>query len=333
MLPVYYTTITDKEGRSRGFSEDELGEFDREIDLLDFEEALKASGYMPQYLGYSESLVRNLLALKHCVLWNLNQGLFGNAREAQVPALCDLLGIVFTGSGTWTALVTQDKTLSANLVENNVSGIRVAKSFSIESLKKLEAVSSLPFTGPYFIKPRFEGSSRGIYEDAKQHTFEKVYKKCVELLSKWGPVRIEQYINGIDISANLSCKDDGTLVAHEPMAILTSKTIDTATTKSDYLNLTRNITSLKEIYPDKVEFVKSKTLELSSVFRAKHYFRIDLRLDESSGEVYFLETNLTPNFALHDEFVMGAQKIGISFQELLKNISSAAYLELSRNVI
>ena len=79
-----------------------------------------------------------------------------------------------------------------------------------------------------------------------------------------------------------------------------------------------------------IDFIKLKTLELGKIFRAKHYLRIDLRLDEISGEIYFLEANLTPNFALHDEFVMGAQELGISFKELLGNITKAAYYEFKQ---
>lgn len=85
---------------------------------------------------------------------------------------------------------------------------------------------------------------------------------------------------------------------HEPLVIKTTKRIDTATTKEDFSNTIRQIMPLKDFYPDLVEFTKIKSIEIAKLFKAKHYFRLDLKVEDKTKQVYFIEANLTPNFSI-----------------------------------
>lgn len=65
MLPIYYTTITCTEGSSFGFAKDELGEFDREVDLVDFENALRSNSFDPKFIGNGRETALMLQLIYH----------------------------------------------------------------------------------------------------------------------------------------------------------------------------------------------------------------------------------------------------------------------------
>lgn len=328
---LYYSTITDNDGRSHGFGELELGEFDKAEDLPTFEAALERNRFKAKNLGYGADLARNLLAKSPCLLWNLNQGLFGETRETQVPSLCDLLGVTLVGSGTWTALVSQDKSLAALLVEQQgTPPLVVPSSVEAETCGEAHALNP-PFEGPWFVKPRFEGSSRGISAANLQPTRDGMRAQAGKIAARWGAVRVERYVAGIDVSGNAAVDASGRLRPLPPVAIICEDVADTAEMKADYTNTRRRQLPLADIAPEGVDPVLSAVEQLCRIFRARHYLRTDLRYVPETGEVYFLEANLTPTFAVHDEFVLAAMLGGRSFDELIGDIAEAAWQDFLIN--
>ena len=90
-----------------GYSEEETAEFDKESTVEGLEKALKALGHKTERIGHVKNLVKSLAEGKRWdLVFNIAEGLFGLAREAQVPALLEAYEIPHVFSDAFTLAVT-----------------------------------------------------------------------------------------------------------------------------------------------------------------------------------------------------------------------------------
>jgi D-alanine-D-alanine ligase len=329
MLPesLHYTTITEREGRQAGFHDDELGEFDWECDLQFLEQTLHNLGIQPIKLpGAGASLTITLAEAKPPLLWNLNSGLRGPTREAQVPVLCGILGIPLIGSGAWTAFMTQDKTLAAELVKTSGVAVSVPKGTALRTWNDFSRLHQLEQTGTFFVKPNGEGSSRGISKASIVKSPSRLRAQCQTIFRQWGAVRVEQFVDGWDISANASIGPDGNISALEPVLLRHPDGIYTGAMKNRLptAGLSQR-TALREVDKRLAVKVQEVVGHLVRLFSFRHYARFDLRFDPRRRKIFFLEANLCPSFSPDDDFMLSAELSGMSFQETIRNIIAAGF--------
>src|SRR6185436_19839175 len=91
------------------------------------------------------------------ICFNIAEGLGGDAREAQVPALLEMLQIPYTGSRVLTNAISLDKTLTKRIWRDRRLPVAPFQEFVIgdESLRP-----ELNF--PLFVKPSREGTGMGV---------------------------------------------------------------------------------------------------------------------------------------------------------------------------
>ena len=324
---VRVTSITDRDGLAYGFTAEELGEFDAMDDLEALFESMRRADFEPCFIGHGRKLVTTLLESPDPMLvWNLNQGLSGITREAQAPTICEMLGHGLIGSGGWTAAVSQDKWMSGLLISDaELANVHVPKTLAIENRFDLDRFSSLPFPGPWFVKPRFEGSSRGVNDRSLCFDTDVAFSQARAILDRWGPVLIQEFIPGIDVSANAAVDNKGNLIPLEPIAVLTKHGIDCAEMKLDNTGIIRRKQPLAEIDSTGADHARKAIMDICTIFRACHYLRIDFRFVPETRKLFFLEANITPTFTARDDFSLGGQPLGWDFDRIVSNILNAAW--------
>ena len=229
---LYYTTISDRQAYAMGFDFQSLGEFDLEKDIAVIECILSELDIEPVRLGYGATLISQLERERPSLLWNLNSGVLGFAREAQVPALCEMLAIPIVGPRAWTGVVTQDKSLACCWVASESrEPVAIAPSVLIRDRSEITRLQTLPTGLRYITKPNHDESSRGITFDSVQSELAALKAKVLETLDRWGPVRVEQFIDGINISANAATDDEGNVVPLEPIFVEVKEPVDSGLTK------------------------------------------------------------------------------------------------------
>src|SRR2546429_178329 len=88
-----------------GLPDDWQGELDSPLAA-----ALRARGHDVVELGDGRRLIERLLADPPDLVFNIAEGHgVGRSREARVPAVCEMLGIPYTGSDPLTLAVALDK--------------------------------------------------------------------------------------------------------------------------------------------------------------------------------------------------------------------------------
>lgn len=138
-------------------ADDHDAEFDSPATIAVIRDAIASLGHEVIGIEADRSLPAALLATEVDVVFNVAEGRGGRGREAQVPALLELLGIPYTGSDPVALGVTLDKSLASTLVR--AVGVATPRAFLMAA-----PTDPVPRDFPYpaVVKPVHEGSSKGI---------------------------------------------------------------------------------------------------------------------------------------------------------------------------
>lgn len=183
-----------------GLSEEELAEFDREDTILGIEGGVRAAGHEPVRIGSARRLVESLAQGEHYdLVFNIAEGLFGTARESQVPAILDVYGIPYTFSDPLVLAVALHKGLAKHVVR--AAGVPTADFRVVESTRDLESLT-LPF--PLFVKPVAEGTSKGVTPASLVRDRRQLVSSTSALLERFRqPVLVETYLPGRELTVGI----------------------------------------------------------------------------------------------------------------------------------
>jgi len=308
---------------AEGYSELETAEFDR-IDTIDsLENALRSLGHTTDRIGHVRQLVSCLAAGDRWdLVFNICEGLRGIAREAQVPALLEAYSIPCTFGDPVAMTVCLHKGLTKTLVEK--SGMPTPQFVVVETMSDLAKVN-LPF--PLFAKPIAEGTGKGVSPASRISSAAELSQVCAALLSDFRqPVLVETYLSGREFTVGILGSGDDARVLGTLEIVLLS---DAEPGAYSYLNKERceELVRYDLVRSDNdPEVAEAERIALISwrELNGRDAGRIDLRSD-GSGQPNFIEANpLAGLHPEHSDLPMIATKVGMSFQELIRQIVESA---------
>lgn len=306
-------------------------EFDTPETIARLSEALKRLGHevhLVEVSGSPTRLMARLEALKPDLVFNTAEGMTGRYREAFYPALFDQLGLPFTGSDAYTCALTLDKQASKVLVA--AEGVKVPRGVFVDEWTGYER----PDLGyPVIVKPNFEGSSKGINQEAIVESAELLDARVQEVLAKYpSGVIIEEFIAGRDVTVPFLevCEgaDEGVL----PVALYH---FDDEATKGARYKIYDY--ALKNELSDAVHVVvpsglgealeaklKAAALKAIRTLGVRDLGRVDFRLGDD-GEFYFIEVNALPSLEPGASIYECAALVGLgSVEEVLGAVIKSA---------
>jgi D-alanine-D-alanine ligase len=136
---------------------DALAEYDSIETVQALEDALMAGGHEVILLEADESLLDTVRQEDPDICFNIAEGLYGDARESQVPALLEMLGIPYTGSQVLAHALSLDKAMTKRIWRDN--GLPTAP---FQIFRRGDEPLEERMTFPLFVKPVHEGSGMGI---------------------------------------------------------------------------------------------------------------------------------------------------------------------------
>ncbi len=140
-----------------GAPADALAEYDSPETIDAMETALAGAGHGVIRLEADESMLDSVRRYAPDICFNIAEGLRGEAREAQVPALLEMLGIPYTGSSVLAHAISLDKAATKRIWRD--CGLPTPP-FQVFSTGNERLDPRLPF--PLFVKPLSEGTGMGI---------------------------------------------------------------------------------------------------------------------------------------------------------------------------
>ena len=332
----------DAQPKPEGVPPDAFADFDH-IETIDtLRAAIETDGHETVFIQADMDLPYALRDAKPDICFNIAEGLGGDAREAQVPALLEMLQIPYTGSRVLTNGISLDKTLTKRIWRDRRLPVASFQEFILgdEPLRP-----ELKF--PLFVKPAREGTGMGVDTKAIVKNEKELRERTSYIINTYQqPALVEDFLPGREFTVGVLGRSDAKLYSRNPewyekdgfhrFPILE-------------LDMTRSVTPKvysqaskskevgeegapgyicpAEIEPELEKKLKYFALRAHQLLNALDISRTDIRLDEE-GNPRVLEINtlpgLTPNYS---DLCLQAKAEGIRYEDLILEI---LYLGASR---
>jgi len=185
-------------GNIKGDSELVHGDEQKTITRKSIAQILKEK-YQVIEIPADENILSKLKQSKIDMALNLSTGVRGESRQSQIPAILEMEGIPYIGSGILSHGLALNKAMAKIIFEYNKIPTPKFQIFN-NHLEKLDPNLSFPL----IVKPACEGSGFGIYKDSVVHNQSQLRKKVEFLLSKYQPpVLVEEFIEGREFTVGI----------------------------------------------------------------------------------------------------------------------------------
>ncbi|HET9905184.1 MAG TPA: hypothetical protein VFQ23_01040, partial [Anaerolineales bacterium] len=182
----------DTQPKPDGVPPDAFADFDH-IETIDFiRAALETDGHQTVFIHADADLPYALRDEKPDICFNIAEGLGGDAREAQVPALLEMMRIPYTGSRVLTNGISLDKTLTKRIWRDRRLPVAPFQEFAAgdEPLRP-----ELNF--PLFVKPAREGTGMGVDTKAIVKNEKELRERAMYIIDTYQqPALVETFLPG-----------------------------------------------------------------------------------------------------------------------------------------
>lgn len=322
--------LAEKHQPKPGEPRDKAAELDSAETVEALQEALTHLGHEAIAIGDGKDLLGFLQSNGHVdLVFNISEGIYGRSREAQVPALLEMVGIPYTGADPLTLALCLDKAMFKRVLRGE--SIPTPDFAEVRSPEEIETLS---ISLPAFVKPAAEGSGKGIRAKCKVNSNEALRKAVLDVGSVYGwPVIAEQYLPGTEITVGVVGNGDARVIGTMQIEFLPgSAGIYSFQTKKQYLKLVKYHLPplLSENCIREVEDLALRTYKITG---CRDFGRVDLRLNRD-GRPCVLEIN--PLAGLHpvsSDLVILSKAKGIEYRTLIKTILNAALKRIGYKVV
>jgi D-alanine-D-alanine ligase len=253
--------------------------------------------------------------------FNLAEGFGGRNREAWAPVLLEMAGVPTLGSDALTLSLTLDKTWANRWAR--ASGIAVAAQTTFASGREAGS-APLPADFPLFVKPRWEGTAKGIRASSRVEDRNALVEEVERICSDYDqPALVEAFVPGAEYTV--------TLIGNDPVCVLpvVQRALESVTKIGLHAlegpgagdeSLRFEIPG--DLDPDLERRLASEALRVFEAFDCRDFARVDFRLDARASPI-FLEINPLPTFATDGTFAILAELEGVSHSQMLGRCISA----------
>ena len=307
-----------------GYTAEETAEFDAIETIEAIEAALASLGHTVDSIGGVKNLSTCLTAGDRWdLVFNYAEGMFGFAREAQVPSLLDAFEIPYTLSDGLVFALTLHKGMTKHVVRG--LGIRTPDFAVVSSPSELANVS-LPY--PLFVKPVASGSSVGVSAASHVTNAASLTATCRDLIERYRqPALVETFLPGREFTVGIV----GTGARARVIGVLeVTLTGDAEAHGYSYANK-KQVNARYQLVDDRpASEAADIALHVWNGLGCRDLGRVDCRCD-GDGRPHFLEVNPLPG--LHPvlgDLVILAGLAGVSYTELIDSVIASAAERIPR---
>lgn len=307
--------------------EEGIQEDKQQIVTMEYIKEALSDEYKVVSLTMNHDLIKNIEKENVDLVFNLCNGIQGEASLSQLPSLLEYEDISYTGSAP----------LGHGLAYNKIYSGKIFKSSNIPTpgftyVNSIEEIENINLRFPLLVKPKDEGSSRGIQDDSLTYDKESLIIKVEECLGIYNPpIMIMEYIDGREFTV-------GVIGNGKDIRILPILEID----------FSKLPEGLNKIYSFEVKFehandtiyhiparidestrsnIEKTAIDAFKSLGLRDYARVDIRLRE--GDAYVIEINSLPGLDKYNSDICKmAYSADMKYDELIKEIVE---MGLSRN--
>jgi D-alanine-D-alanine ligase len=332
----------DNHPKPEGVPPDAFADFDHIETIDSLRAALETDGHSTVFIQADRDLPYALKEEKPDICFNIAEGLGGDAREAQVPALLEMLGIPYTGSRVLANGISLDKTLTKRIWRDRRLPVAPFQEFIIGD-EPLRAELNFPL----FVKPAREGTGMGVDLNAIVNNEKELRERTQYIVNTYQqPALVETFLPGREFTVGILGRADAKLYSRHPewyekdgfhrfpvLELDTSRSVTPwvygieAKSKEVGADGAPGYFCPAEIEPELEKKLKYFALRAHQLLYTLDVSRTDIRLDED-GNPRLIEINtlpgLTPDYS---DLCLQAKAEGIRYEDLVLDI---LYLGASR---
>lgn len=316
----------------RNTSNDADEEYD-EIETIDFlKERLECLGFEVLLAEQDEHLFEKLHAHVLDFVLNIAEGKGKTrSRESQVPCIFEWLNIPYYGSDPASLAITLDKWLTYVLLKN--SSIPVPQMFNVEDMTQMQDMS-IPFDGrKYIVKPRWEGSSKGIFNDSVVTSIDKCREKVSYIINTYNqPALVEEFVEQDEITVGVCGNEELEILGM--MKISQYDAVETFVysieNKRDWQKKIKYELVQGDVREKTVKLLRQYAMAAFNVLGLRDVARIDFRVD-NAGIPKIIDVNPLPGLSpKYSDLMLMSKLHGNKFVDVIDKIIA---ISLKRNKI
>ena len=242
------------------------------------------------------------------VVMNLCRNGIGMNKKVAIPAICDLLGIKYTSSGSAQCAIARNKWLYTSLLSSN--GINCP----ITGFKGNELSKKLHNSTMVICKPNHESASQGVDENSIMKL-----KEAIDYTSE--DILIKEFIDGYECEVPIF-SSKGQCFALPPVGIrfnskMNSQILsDTVSKANDY-----GFFPLNQILSDEIcSKIMTDAISVFKLLGLEKYGRIDFRINKKNNMHYVIDISTTPYITKHSSLAYAVEYAGGSYNDIYKLI-------------
>lgn len=336
-LKVALTYNLKRKTDNTGLPDDYYSEFDSKETIEAIANGLRSGGNEVFLVEADKGLLNWFQNNKADIVFNIAEGLNGESRESQVPAILDFLGIPYTGSGVLALSVSLNKTLTKKLFEG--AGIATPKYRLITGPAD---ISDDGLRYPLIVKPNSEGSGKGITMTSVVRNKAELAREAEKTATVYQQnILVEEFIDGKELTVGIlgnyppvampvleidfsSCKASGEFFYTWKVKEFEKEVAENAGLSPQWHCPAR----LSEIA---MREIKETALKAFSTIGCVDLSRVDIILGKD-GVPYVLEVNPLPGLdPVDSNFPYIGKCAGLSYSDLMNRILEVALERHNKN--
>lgn len=326
-----------------GMPEDQWDDLDGEKTIDALVDAIRSGGHHCEFLEGDITLVDTVRQFKPDICFNICESHFGDAREAQVPAILEKLQIPYTGSKVLCLALTLDKPMTKRVLTYHD-----LPTPDFQTFERVNEPLDEKMKFPLFVKPSREGTGMAVSAKSIVNNEEELREQIGVIINRYHQsVLVETFIEGREVTVGMVGNLVGPVARRlpydenlrrvqaglrffPPMEVDLTPFLETDIVYDNRLKvaLADQLTYLCPAPLDE-EIVDELNWLAAAVFRvtgALDVARVDFRLNaHENWKPYILEINPLPGLSPGiSDIVIEAAAEGVEYAELVNMILNAA---------
>ena len=250
------------------------------------------------------------------MVFNMAYGIQGQNRYTHVPAMMEMLGIPYIGSGPAGHAIVQDKVMTKIILQKNnipTPGFWVFRTAD-------DTFDDLVF--PVIVKPKLESTSMGMEVVDNWNDLRKAVAVQIEKYQQ--DILVEQFISGREFAVGLIGNNPNLEVL--PIVEINLNNPDQIQTINDKKKKGGvDKTCPAKLSKEKTEEMKEMCIKAFNSLGLYDYTRIDFRMDKDEN-LYILELNSMASLGMGGSLFYAAKTAGHTYESLINKILDVAVM-------
>lgn len=195
-----------------GMPEDQWDDLDSEKTIQALIDALRAGGHVCEFLEGDSTIIDTVREFKPDICFNICEGHFGDAREAQVPAILEKLRIPYTGSKVLCLALGLDKPMT-----KRVLAYHDLPTPDFQTFERVGEPLDPKMQFPLFVKPSREGTGMGVTARSIVNNEDELRERVRLIIERYKEAAlVETFIEGREVTVGMVGNLEGPVARRLP---------------------------------------------------------------------------------------------------------------------